>query len=280
MATKFKLGKGPAEHPLNSVKLRNYTAALAPAPDTYNTPNLMTNLGLMLNDTYGDCAIAGPGHQVQYWTSKAGKQYIIPDSDILKDYETISGFVPGNENTDSGCVLVDVMDYWQKTGIGGHQIGGWASLTPPPTVSTHTSLWHRMFGDLFTKHKVGDDSDAWIADMKNALYYFEGATIGLQLPVKLQDYTDQDTWDFVPDGSARSQPGGWGGHCVILIPGYDDTYCYLVSWGKVYKVSWRFLAAYMDEARVAISKDILSGDKSPEGFDYQALDDAILARTA
>ncbi|HEY1645216.1 MAG TPA: hypothetical protein VGF75_02410 [Candidatus Saccharimonadales bacterium] len=275
-----KLGKLAAVHPLGAPKLRDFTKALAPAPDVYSTPNLMTSLGEMLNTTYGDCAIAGPGHQVQYWTSKAGKQYIIPDSDILLAYSAVGGYVPGNPSTDQGCVLVDVMDFWQTKGIGGHQIGGWASLTPPPTMAVHTSFWHQFFGDIFSKNKIGDSNDAWITDMKNALYYFEGAVIGLQLPAKLQGYTDKSAWDFVPDGSPDSQPGSWGGHCVILIPGYDGTGCYVVSWGKVYWVTWAFLAAYMDEARVAISKDILSGDKSPLGLDYQALDNAILARTA
>lgn len=275
-----KLGKLAAVHPLGVPKLRDFTKALAPAPSVWSTPNLMTSLGMMLNSTYGDCAIAGPGHQVQYWTSKAGKQYIIPDPDILSAYCAVGGYIPGNPNTDNGCVLVDVMDYWQTKGIGGHQIGGWASLTPPPTVAVHTSFWHQMFGDYFTKHKVGDNDDAWVVDMKNALYYFEGAVIGLQLPTKLQEYTDQDVWDFVPDGSAETQPGSWGGHCVVLIPSYDETYCNVISWGKVYQISWRFLAAYMDEARVAISKDILSGDKSPQGLDYQSLDNAILARAA
>jgi hypothetical protein len=229
----------------------------------------------MMNDELGDCAIAGPGHQVQFWTAQAGKQVIIPDSAILSAYEAVGGYVPGQPNTDNGCVLVNVMDYWQKTGIGGHQIGGWAALMPPPSsMSAHTSLWHKIFGH---EPRI-KDTGSWINDFQNALYYFEGAVIGLALPSKLQGYTNIETWDFVPSSDPNSQPGTWGGHCVILIPGYDTTYCNLVSWGKIYKVSWRFLAAYMDEARVAISKDILSGDKSPEGFDYATLNADILAR--
>lgn len=275
-----KLGKLAAVHPVGALKLRTYTSKLQPAPDSYDSPNTMTSLGMMLNDQYGDCAIAGPAHQIQFWTSKVGKQYIVPDHEILSAYCEISGYIPGNPNTDNGCVLLDVMAYWQKKGIGGHQIGGWASLTPPPTMAKHTSFWHRIFGDLFTHQKVGNDDANWIADTKNALYYFEGAVIGLQLPVKLQQFTDQEVWDFIPDDNDEtSLPGGWGGHCVILIPSYDDFGCYLVSWGKVYHVSWRFLQYYMDEARVAISRDILSGEKSPQGFDYQLLDDDILART-
>lgn len=280
MSTLLKLGKLSAVHPLGVPKLRNYTTNLASAPDHFTCTSKMQHLGMMLNDRYGDCAIAGPGHQIQFWTAQAGNEIVISDSDILSTYSAVSGFVPDNPNTDNGCVLVNVMDYWQDKGIAGHQIGGYASLTPPPNDKSHTSFWHLHFGDLFSHRKRGSEDQTWITDMKNALYYFEGSVIGLQLPAKLQEYTNVDEWNFVPDGSNDSQPGTWGGHCVILIPGYDDFGCSLISWGKVYRVSWSFLAAYMDEARVALSRDILSGDKSPEGFDYKSLDDDILARAS
>lgn len=270
-----KLGKLAAVHPLGALRFSAYTTNLQPAPVTYNSVVQLQHLGLMLNDKYGDCAIAGPGHQVEYWTAQIGKETVISDSDILVAYSAVSGFKVGDPNTDHGCVLTDVLDFWQTKGIGTHIIGGWATLTPPPTLATHTTVWHKIFHGNPT---VGDTT--WISDLKNALYYFEGSVIGLQLPAKLQSYTDADTWDFVPDNTQASQPGTWGGHCVILVPSYDGFGCNLISWGKVYKVSWNFLAAYMDEAHVAISKDILSGDKSPEGFDYQTLDDDILAREA
>jgi hypothetical protein len=262
-----RLGKLEAVHPHNALKLSKYMKALAPAPTVYLPPQSMTNLGMMLNDSIGDCAIAGPGHAIQHWTAQAGKQVILTDDQILAAYEAVSGYVPGNPNTDSGCVLSSVMNYWKSTGIGGHTIDAYAGLTPPP-IKSHTSIWQLIFhgGDF----KTVDNS--WQTEIRNAAYYFGGVVIGLALPIALQNYTETDLWDLTPnDDDSKTQPGGWGGHCVLLIPGYDEEGITLVSWGREYKATWDFLESYMDEAWAPLSKDILSGDKSPEGFDYTTL---------
>lgn len=61
-----------------------------------------------------------------------------------------------------------------------------------------------------------------------------------------------------------------GGHYVPAI-GYDSRYVYVVTWGKVQKMSWGFFAKYCDEAIAYLSTEMLLNGKSLEGFDVNQL---------
>jgi hypothetical protein len=48
--------------------------------------------------------------------------------------------------------------------------------------------------------------------------------------------------------------------------GYDDEALTVVSWGRLYKMTWAALDRYCEEVEVAISADWADSDLSPSGI--------------
>jgi hypothetical protein len=231
-----RLGKRPRRDDPRTLKLSRYTKALAPAPPTCDWSLKLSDLGPMLNTSIGDCTCAAVGHMIQTWTANTGKEVIIPDQDILRLYE-VFGYVPGNPATDQGAVEIDVLNYWRANPVDGHQLLAYAALNPQQT-----------------------------EEIRQSVYYFGGAYIGLALPITAQT---QDIWT-VTSLSGDGTPGSWGGHAVPVI-GYDRHYVKLITWGQIKLCSWNFFYAYTDEAYALLSPDWMSEGKTPNGFDLEQL---------
>lgn len=234
----MKLGKKPPKHDPRTLLLADYlTGALTPPPAKIDWSGKVKTLGMMVNDTVGDCTCAAAGHLRQIWTANNGAEITAPDSAILKAYEDISGYTPGKPDTDTGCVELDVLNYWRKTGIGGDKIFGYVALELGN--KTHVQLAIDMLG---------------------------GCTIGLQLPLSAQR---QSLWSVV--GGSQAVPGSWGGHEVALIA-YDAATLTCVTWGKLLKMTWSFFSKYCDEAYGVLSQDWAAGAKvAPSGFTFAQL---------
>lgn len=237
----MKLGKLKPlpEKQAKLLKLAKYlTASLPPNPDTVDWLSKVTNPGVMLNDQYGDCTCAGMGHGVQVWTANNGLQINVTDADVLKAYEEACGFNPADPSTDQGGVETIVLDYWRKTGIGGHKIGAYVALEP------------------------GNEDH-----IKAAINLFGGCYIGAALPLTAQN---QDVWR-VAMGQAGSEPGSWGGHCV-WVGAYDHAGLTCITWGQIKKMSWDWWSVYTDESYACISADWVNGTTpAPNGFDIATL---------
>ena len=235
----MKLGKQAARRDNRSLAFAAYAANLASAPDVCNNTDKITNLGMMLNDTLGDCTCATVGHIIQAWTAECGAQIILPDSVILALYEKF-GYDPNDPSTDGGAVILDVIKLWRTSGVEGHTIGAFAVL-----------------------------NTARLQEFKDGVYYFGSVYIGVQLPITAQN---QDIWDVVPNGGANAVAGSWGGHAIPIVA-YDGDFWYVITWGAIKKVTTAFLQAYCDEGYVPFSNDILdkTSGKSPEGFDQDSL---------
>lgn len=235
------LGKLAPKHDARTLQLAKYiTAALPAAPASQAWSSKVKTWPMYLNDKLGDCAIAGPGHMIECWTANAQNLVQVADADILKAYEAVGGYQPGKPSTDGGCVLMDVLKYWQKTGIGGHKIGAYASISPHST-----------------------------AYVQDAIYLFGGVDTGFALPVTAQN---QAVWDVVA-GAAHNpdaKAGSWGGHCVNIVD-YDARSLTCVTWGGLKKMTWAFLKSYCDEMYAIISQDFVNGSKAPNGFDVATL---------
>jgi hypothetical protein len=89
-----------------------------------------------------------------------------------------------------------------------------------------------------------------------ALSAAKGIAVGFNLPAAFIDVDPPAKWD-VPEGqvlTGKWMPGSWGGHSMWMMNDYnaedvavDDT------WGTgPRRVTWRALAAYMDEAHLVI----------------------------
>jgi hypothetical protein len=119
----------------------------------------------------------------------------------------------------------------------------------------------------------GHELDAYVAvdpknqdEVKQALYYFGGLYIGVQLPLLAQTQT---VWDVPWTGTLfhNARPGSWGGHCVAGILDYDEVGLTAITWGSLKHMTWKWLETYCDEAYCILSPDWYgSGRLAPTGF--------------
>jgi hypothetical protein len=241
------LGKKDPQHDARTLQLAKYVGAhLSAAPAAQAWSKKVKTWPMYMNDTIGDCAIAGPAHMIECWAANAQSLIQIADADVLKAYEDVGGYRPGKPATDGGCVLMDVLKYWRTTGIGGHQIGAFTSVSP------HSSAY-----------------------VQDAIFLFGGLNTGFALPVTAQN---QAVWDVVAGASRNpdAKPGSWGGHCVNIVD-YDARSLTCVTWGALKKMTWAFFKSYCDEAYAIISQDFLAAGKAPNGFDLATLQNDLAA---
>jgi hypothetical protein len=170
---------------------------------------------------------------------------------VLKAYEAVSGYTPGRPDTDQGAVMQDVLDYWRKTGIGGHRILAFAE------VDVHNA-----------------------AEIEMALYLFGHVYVGLNVPQSAEDqFGNGVPWDVVADdGGIR------GGHAVDLgywnanMPG--KTKLAVVTWGARQEMTAAFWSKYVEEAWVVADADwIGAAGSSPAGLDVATLNAQFTALT-
>jgi len=233
--SKMKLGRKAIKTDSRTLMLANYlTPSLPPPPATADWTKGITGWGMMLNDTLGDCTIAGAAHAVQVWTANSSSSMVtIPDATIETAYEQWDGYVPGNSSTDNGGVELDVLNDWQKGGFAGHTLVAFAD-------PKYTNL----------------------VEVRQSIALFGGVYIGLSLPLTAQT---QDVWDVVPGGGANAKPNSWGGHCVF-VPKYDEKGFTCITWGQLKMMTLAFWKKYCDEAHTLLGQDWLTAKGSPAGF--------------
>lgn len=238
--SRMKLGKTAARHDKRTLHLANYlTNALQPPPRIRWSEKL-TGLGVMLNAELGCCTIAAKAHLVQTWTANNGAQVIVPDSEILYAYESACGYDPNDPSTDQGGNMLDVLNYFRKTGVGGHKLFGYVALEPRN--KTHVELGVDLLG---------------------------GVDLGVRLPISAQG---QEVWSVPAHGAVGDgEPGSWGGHDVPIVD-YGPVGPTCISWGKLITMTWQFFFTYVDEAYGLLSMDWATGVKAaPSGFDFPQL---------
>jgi len=235
----MKLGRKAIKTDTRTLALRDYlTPALPPPPPAVDWTRGIADWGPMLNDTLGDCTIAGVAHAVQVWTANTGSITTVPDPTVQTYYEKWDGYVPGNASTDSGGIELDVLNNWQKQGFDGHSLLAFA-----------------------------DPKVANLVEIRQSIALFGGVYIGLSLPLTAQT---QDVWDVVPNGGAKAKKDSWGGHCVF-VAGYDAHGFTCITWGKLKTLTVAFWKKYCDEAHALLSQDWLTAKGSPNGFNQAQL---------
>jgi hypothetical protein len=197
-----------------------------------------SDLDILGNDKFGDCAEAGALHLIQAESFNVGRPLIPTTEDTLGLYTALTGFNPNDPSTDQGTVLTDLLTYWKNTGISVgstiHKIVGYASV------------------DISS-----------VQQMRYAAYTFGGLYIGLNLPAACEQ--DTDNWNFGPGQQLA------GGHCVI-VAGEGSAGGKIGSWGMWIPSTWEFLLSYMDEGYVICSSDWINAqEKSPTGLDLDGL---------
>lgn len=231
-AKPMKLGRLPRKYnpaiPHLSALLAGRRRSMAPPPPTVDyTVGLPATLGMMGNDSLGDCTCAALGHALQVWTSNANPPMDTePDANIISLYSQACGYAPGNSSTDQGGNEQDVLSYAMLSGI--------------PT-GPNGAQRHRL-----TAFVEVDPSNQ--ADVKLTIFDCGVCYIGFNVP----DYamnTVGELWEVQP-GPAKII----GGHAVILAA-YDAIGPTCITWGKTQKMTWGFFAAFTDEAYALADPD-------------------------
>jgi hypothetical protein len=157
----------------------------------------------------------------------------IPNPDILKAYFDISP-------NDEGCYMLDVLNYWRKTGIGSDKAEAFMEV-----------------------------ASAELTQAKLCIEYFGSCYIGMSLP-------DENT--FGPWTTPTGPPNPYNGHAVCLIA-YDDSKSMfkVCTWGEIWDMSYAWFQKYMDEGYAVLNdiELIISSGKSPEGFNWTELQDDL-----
>ena len=226
---------------------------LEPAPIQRNwLEALPEDLGIMANDTLGDCTSAGVYHAKQVWTQNAsGLMVTEPTANVIQLYSETSGWTPAQGGEGPGANEQDVLIYLLQTGAPSG-----------PTGQNREKLTAFFEVDPAKQMDIQYEIDAC-----GVVY------IGFQVPAFLMAARPiPDLWD-VQDTNTHII----GGHCVI-VAGYDYEGVHLISWGRKYKMTWAFWAAYVDEAYPLIDEHwIMSKGTTPAGRTLLQLIEVIQA---
>lgn len=242
----FYFGRLPAHpeatHP--RLKLAPFLRG-TPPPASVDWYSRVSGWPMFMNDQLGDCTEAMVGHIIESVSLYgSGTQSTISSSDVLAAYERVSGYDPKDPSTDQGAVLQDVYGDWRKTGVGGHKALCFAQVD------------HEHDNELMTT-----------VDQFGA--------VGLGIVV---------TQDMMDDFQAGKPWSRWtgeqlGGHAVPIV-GYDRSYLYVVTWGKVQAMSWQCFDNVTDEAWVAVLPEWFSAaGQDPKGVDLHGLGEAFAQLT-
>jgi hypothetical protein len=204
---------------------------------------------MLKNDEIGDCVIAGGMHETMLLNALGGRgSPKFTDANAIADYSAITGYVPGNDDTDNGTDMVDAAHYRQRTGLidadgKRHKIDGFASL------------------------RVGN-----IEEITLATYLFGAVGLGADLPTNAEDQFDaEEPW------SLTLHPGHDSGHYFPCVGRNHEGNLLVVTWGRLHAVEPAWLAERMDEGVAYISREALRGNEllNQRNLDWSAIERAL-----
>ena len=247
----LKLGKklGVVHDPRTFQLRRLLTGEDVKPPAHASVAHTIQSFPVFGNDQFGDCGFAAYGHSViarERSAQQDNRKVDLTTAQILNAYFNLTG------GADSGIYLLDGCRYFKDKGVGRDENG-------QP---------HRI--QAYAQVQVRDHTE-----VKRALWQFGGLYIGAGLPVSAQGQVG-GLWDVTgPPDQGDSAWGSWGGHAMYALQ-YDAHGLEVVTWGQRQPLTWAWWDAYVDEAYVHITDDYLrKSGKTPQGFDVQALEDAL-----
>ncbi|MFZ0052755.1 MAG: hypothetical protein WAK96_13350 [Desulfobaccales bacterium] len=251
MAT-YKLGR---LHRTYDPRIPHMSALLAgqvptpPPPQKDWTVGMPPNLGMMLNDTLGDCTCAAVYHALQVWSFNVGGTIETqPDGDVEKLYILACGYNPRVGGEGPGGNEQHVLTYLLKSG---------APMGPQGAARNKIAAFVEV------DPRITDDVKRTIVDCGVAY-------IGFNVPqyiVPPPPATPPQVWNLQKDNANIV-----GGHAVALA-GYDATGARVISWGQYYTMTWDFFAKYVDEVyAIADSTWIGAKGTTPGGLTLDELE--------
>jgi hypothetical protein len=227
------LGRLPRSYdprvPHLSALLAGKTLPPQPADKDWTT-GMPKDLGMMMNDSLGDCTCAAFYHAIQVWTYNAKNKDMTtePDRDVEKLYELACGYDPRQGGEGPGGNEQHVLTYLHKTGA--------------PMGATGRSH-HKIAAFVEVDPRITDD-------VKRTIVNCGVAYIGFNVPQYIMPANKPPlaVWDV-----EHSQTNIIGGHAVVLA-GYNAKGARVISWGQYYTMTWGFFAKYVDEVYAIADK--------------------------
>lgn len=230
--TPGKFGRLPALIPAGLRDLTYYAAGPLPkAPASVAVPEV-ASWGMLGNDTYGDCGVAGAEHGFMAAASDVHQAEHFPaDQQCVNYYLTYTG------GQDSGVVLSQFLAYVRQNGYLGHTVSAYA----PVAVQ-----------DIPTLQFAVDAYD----------FAYCGITVSQEM---LQAFNDGQPWTL---DNVLADPEG--GHCVPVVA-YDSAWLYIVTWGQIQKVAYSAWHHIADEAWAVLTGELVAAKTDGHGINLAAL---------
>jgi hypothetical protein len=241
---RYRLGKKAARPDSVLLRFRRYAnlSVLPTPPAEFGHDNLVKGpLGMLGNDSYGNCVWAGAAHETMLLNASAGKTVTFTDDAVLSDYSACTGFNKADPSTDNGTDIQQAAAYRQNTGVidaagNRHKIGAYLAIA---------------VGDL----------DAHLT----AAYLFDCVGIGVLFPNTAEAQFDANQpWDVVPNMTVE------GGHYIPGVARRGGLWV-IETWGREQLMTDAFLKGQNDESIAYVSIEMLTGGISLEGFDAEQL---------
>ena len=242
----MKFGLKPVRQDAVKFKMTTYAALdkLPQPPPIFGRYFLIQNWGVLGNDQYGDCVIAGAAHETMLWNAEQARIVPFTDQNVLANYSTITGFNPSDPSSDQGTDYEAAAQYRRKTGIVDaagkiHGIDAYLDVTRDPT------------------------------HLAEAIWLFGAAGICLAFPDYAMDQFNRgQPWDVVP-----GQPEPTEGHYVCGVGRNAGGNIVAVTWGQLQVITPAFLTKYMQAGIAYVSLERLNEKGiSLDGFDQEALE--------
>lgn len=242
---KNKLGLKPVKFQ-PTVRLSDIVTSGLPTADSLTFP-----LGhadaiqpeMFLNDTLGDCAIAGSIEEIRLANALNGVTVNFTDDTARQNYTEVTGYDPADPSTDAGTDVHELYDFRQSTGLidadgQRHKIVAYAGLTP------------------------GDFDELLVA-----LSLFGMVGIGIQVPDYAEtQFEDGQPWDLLP-----GRHGIEGGHYIPVVDAQSRTEADVFSWARKQGITARFYTALNTVAVVALTEELFTDGKSSAFLDEDKL---------
>ncbi len=211
-------------------------------------------LGMMLNDTLGDCTCAAFYHAMQVWSENAtGSMQTQPDGDVEKLYIQACGYNPRTGGEGPGGNEQHVLTFLLNKG---------APCGPSGTQRQKIAA----FVEVDPRN---------IPDVKRTIFECGVAYIGFNVPAFLMPAPPKQpptVWDVQSSNTTIV-----GGHAVVLA-GYNQQGARVISWGNFYTMTWAFFSAYVDEVyAIADPAWITAKHTTPGGLTLEELEQQMQA---
>lgn len=224
-------------------------SGLPPVPLTQDVDraSAVQSWPMYLNDQLGDCTIAGIGHMYGAWTTYGcGHEALFSDDVIQGTYSRVGGYVPGDPDTDQGCVMAEVLADQKANGM------------TDVTGKVHKVVGYAAFGNPADEMLLGQ-----VLDVFGTVY------VGINVQQQMEDeFANQEPWTWDPAA------GTVGGHAICLQRRLGDGGAPLeyVTWGALQPATTSFQANAAEEAWAVVTEDWLQANGTTvEGLDLQQL---------